>query len=398
VKLTTNTQVSIDGVMQANGGRHEILDPGMERGGWARPLFDSEAMAFVDEFYQRADAFLFGRRTYDLFAGYWGVGDDLENPIVGALNTKPKYVASNTLTEADWADTTVLSGDVAVAIRELKAKPGGELQVHGSGLLTRWLLENDLVDEMNLLVCPVIVGQDMRLFPDSGRAVRDSGLLDEFVARAGADPDTMTLHELPYREAKRYLAEHAPGVDGDATAASDAPPPPFVYAKSDFFRQLLPESTIRALVEHFLRQPGGRSGARTDFTPWGGAYNRIDASATAFPHRQESLPAETRRSSFRRTQLTPTETAAAAGSGVPGNGCAPPRRAASFRTSPTLISLNRRAPTTGPTPNASSTSRRGTTPATSFDSTSHCEPRRSWLAASSAKGSGLGRLVASCSS
>ena len=91
------------------------------------------------------------------------------------MNTKPKYVASNTLTEADWADTTVLSGDVAVAIRELKAKPGGELQVHGSGLLTRWLLENDLVDEMNLLVCPVIVGQDMRLFPDSGRAVRDSG-------------------------------------------------------------------------------------------------------------------------------------------------------------------------------------------------------------------------------
>jgi dihydrofolate reductase len=281
VKLTTNTQVSIDGVMQANGGRHEILDPGMERGGWARPLFDSEAMAFVDEFYQRADAFLFGRRTYDLFAGYWGVRDDLENPIVGALNTKPKYVASNTLTEADWADTTVLSGDVAVAIRELKAKPGGELQVHGSGLLTRWLLENDLVDEMNLLVCPVIVGQDMRLFPDSGRAVRDSGLLDEFVARAGADPDTMTLHELPYREAKRYLAEHAPGVDGDATAASDAPPPPFVYAKSDFFRQLLPESTIRALVEHFLASRA--AGQAREPTSHPGAA-RTTASTRRRPH------------------------------------------------------------------------------------------------------------------
>jgi dihydrofolate reductase len=168
MKLTTNTQVSVDGVMQANGGRDDKLDPGMERGGWARPLFDEEAMAFVGEFYQRADAFLFGRRTYDVFAGYWGVREDLEDPIVGALNTRPKYVASTTLTGPRWADTTVLSGDLAVAIRELKAKPGGELQVHGSGLLTRWLLENDLVDEMNLLVCPVIVGQGIRLFPDTG--------------------------------------------------------------------------------------------------------------------------------------------------------------------------------------------------------------------------------------
>jgi dihydrofolate reductase len=168
MKLTTNTQVSVDGVMQANGGRDDKLDPGMERGGWARPLFDNEAVAFVGQFYQRADAFLFGRRTYDLFSGYWGVREDLEDPIVGALNTKPKYVASNTLTDPRWADTTVLSGDLAAAIGELKAKPGGELQVHGSGTLTHWLLANDLVDEMNLLVCPVIVGQGMRLFPDAG--------------------------------------------------------------------------------------------------------------------------------------------------------------------------------------------------------------------------------------
>jgi dihydrofolate reductase len=168
MKLTTQTQVSIDGVMQANGGRHPILDPGMERGGWARPLFDSEAMTFVDDTYQRADAFLFGRRTYDLFAGYWGVRDDLENPIVGALNTKPKYVASTTLTDPKWTDTTVLPRDLATAIADLKAKPGGELQVHGSGALTRWLIENALVDEITLLVCPVIVGQGARLFPENG--------------------------------------------------------------------------------------------------------------------------------------------------------------------------------------------------------------------------------------
>jgi dihydrofolate reductase len=169
MKLTTNTQVSVDGVMQANGGRNEKLDPGMDRGGWARPLFDDEALAFVGEFYRRADAFLFGRRTYDLFAEYWGAFDDPTDPIRNALNTKPKYVASTTLKDPQWADTTVLSDDLAAAVGELKAKPEGELQVHGSGALTRWLLDNDLVDEMNLLVCPVVVGQGDRLFPETGR-------------------------------------------------------------------------------------------------------------------------------------------------------------------------------------------------------------------------------------
>src|SRR3954454_9006926 len=93
--------------------------------GGTRQLFDDEAMPFVQQVYQRADAFLFGGRTYDLFAGYWGVREDLDDPIVGALNTKPKYVASTTLTDPRWADTTVLSVDVAAAIGELKAKPGG---------------------------------------------------------------------------------------------------------------------------------------------------------------------------------------------------------------------------------------------------------------------------------
>jgi dihydrofolate reductase len=168
MKLTTTTQVSVDGVVQGNGGRDENRSGGFERGGWAIAPFDREAMTFVDQIYQRADAFLFGRRTYELFAGYWGVREDLENPIVGSLNRRPKYVASNTLTEARWATTTVLSGDLAAAIGELKAKPGGELQVHGSGALTRWLLEHELVDEINLLIVPVVVGQGTRLFPDAG--------------------------------------------------------------------------------------------------------------------------------------------------------------------------------------------------------------------------------------
>jgi dihydrofolate reductase len=167
MKLTTTTQVSVDGVMQANGGPN-VLDVGFERAGWARPLFNSETMTFVDRLYQSADAFLFGRRTYELFAGYWGVMNPGSSPIADALNTRPKYVASTTLTDPRWSDTTVLSGDLAAVIGKLKAKPGGELQVHGSGRLVRWLLENDLVDEMNLLIAPVVVGQGTRLFPDNG--------------------------------------------------------------------------------------------------------------------------------------------------------------------------------------------------------------------------------------
>ena len=167
MKLTTITQVTVDGVMQANGGRNEDLDPGMERGGWALPRFDDEALTFVNAFCQRAGAFLFGRRTYEVFAAYWGPKGS-ENPIADAFNTRPKYVASTTLADPQWADTIVLSGDVAAAIRELKAKPGGELQAHGSGKLVRWLFANELVDEITLLVCPVVVGQGTRLFPDSG--------------------------------------------------------------------------------------------------------------------------------------------------------------------------------------------------------------------------------------
>jgi dihydrofolate reductase len=172
MKLTTITHVSVDGVMQGLGGQDEDRRGGFERGGWALPLFDGEAERFTAEAFQRADAFLFGRRTYEIFAGSWGTGswgaNQGDNPISLALNTQPKYVASTTLTDPQWADTTVLSGDVAAAVGELKAKPGGELQVHGSGNLIRWLLDNQLVDEVTLLTYPVVVGQGTRLFPDTG--------------------------------------------------------------------------------------------------------------------------------------------------------------------------------------------------------------------------------------
>jgi dihydrofolate reductase len=171
MKLTTTTNVSVDGVMQGLGGSDEDRRGGFERGGWALPLFDgdNEAGTFLNQVYQRADAFLFGRRTYEIFAGSWGTWTDPgDSPIWTALNTRPKYVASTTPFDPEWANTTVLSGDVAAAIGELKAKAGGELQVHGSGVLVRWLLDNDLVDEINLLTYPVVIGQGTRLFPDTG--------------------------------------------------------------------------------------------------------------------------------------------------------------------------------------------------------------------------------------
>src|SRR3954468_14954921 len=169
MKLTTQTQVTVDGVVQGNGGApDEDRRTGFERGGWALGAGDAETMAFITETYQRADAFLFGRRTYDVFAPYRGAMERGGHPIADALKTTPKYLASTTISDPRWVDTTVLSGDLAAAIGELKAKPGGELQVHGSGALVRWLLDHDLVDEIQLIIVPVILGQGTRLFPHDG--------------------------------------------------------------------------------------------------------------------------------------------------------------------------------------------------------------------------------------
>jgi len=192
MKLTTMTQVTVDGVMQGNGhATDEERRNGFERGGWALGVGDDETRTFITQTYQRADAFLFGRRTYEIFAGSWGaIAVMRAHPIGVALNETPKYVASTTLTDPKWADTTVLSGDLAAAIGELKAKPAGELQVHGSGALVRWLLENDLVDEMTLLIVPVVLGQGARLFPDTGRDIA----LDMVDSRADSKGVTIQVY------------------------------------------------------------------------------------------------------------------------------------------------------------------------------------------------------------
>ncbi|MFC4137520.1 MULTISPECIES: dihydrofolate reductase family protein [unclassified Microbacterium] len=173
MKLTTITQVTLDGVTQGNGGSTAAdREGGFVRGGWARGAGDDSTRDHIAATFQRADAFLFGRRTYDILLSFWGTMDDLKrHPIGVALNAKPKYVASQTLTAPEWANTEALGDDLFAAITALKASGEGELQVHGSSRLIQWLLEKDLVDEMELITIPVVVGQGERLFAQSGRDV-----------------------------------------------------------------------------------------------------------------------------------------------------------------------------------------------------------------------------------
>ena len=170
MQLTSTMFLSVDGVYQGPGGPNEDRSDGFDRGGWLVPHFDEATGEFMNSIFQNVDAFLLGRRTYDIFAASWPKATDPNDPVATKLNTLPKYVASTTLKDPEWANTTVLEGDLASAVRELKDRDGRELQVHGSGRLVQFLLDNNLVDRLNLLVFPVIVGAGRRLFPDSGIA------------------------------------------------------------------------------------------------------------------------------------------------------------------------------------------------------------------------------------
>lgn len=169
MRLTVTTNVSVDGVMQGLGRDDEDRRGGFVRGGWVIALTGTQEMDHINEVYARATAFLFGRQTYEIFARSWGaVPGMMASPIGVALNGRPKYLVSTTLTDPQWAGTSVLTGDIATAIRELKSRQDGELVVPGSGVLVRWLLAHALVDQFDLLIYPLVIGQGTRLFPDSG--------------------------------------------------------------------------------------------------------------------------------------------------------------------------------------------------------------------------------------
>ena len=168
MKLTASEMVTVDGVYQGPGGPGEDTRNGFDRGGWTASHTDEEMWPFLLAWFERADALLLGRRTWEIWETYWP-HHDAGDAVSHGINVLPKYVPSTTLRNPAWQNTHVLDGDVEAAIRELKAKPGGELQVHGSGVLLRWLLERDLVDELNLRISPVIVGDGLRLFPEKGQ-------------------------------------------------------------------------------------------------------------------------------------------------------------------------------------------------------------------------------------
>ena len=172
MRIVLSDFMSLDGVVQAPGGKEEDTDGGFEHGGWSMPFFDPEAMGPVfDEAIEQTEALLFGRRTWQTMAAAWpGRAGD---PFADRMNELPKYVASRTLSQEDltWSNSTLLPPDDAIGgVRKLREQDGGDVQVMGSPSLAAQLVGNDLVDEYRLMIEPIVLGGGKRLFPDDGTA------------------------------------------------------------------------------------------------------------------------------------------------------------------------------------------------------------------------------------
>jgi dihydrofolate reductase len=185
-KVIVNEFMSLDGVVQAPGGVDEDTSGGFEHGGWHLRYFDDLSQKRVLESIVEAGGFLLGRRTYQIFAAYWPNASEEEQVIAEPLNTKPKYVASTTLTEPlEWQNSTLLQGDLAEAVAELKQEDGGDLHVIGSAELVQSLIGRGLLDELRLMIDPLLLGGGKRMFPNDG-SLRTLRLVDSEVTTTGA--------------------------------------------------------------------------------------------------------------------------------------------------------------------------------------------------------------------
>jgi dihydrofolate reductase len=185
-KVVVNEFMSLDGVVQAPGGEDEDTSGGFRHGGWHLGYFDDLSQKWVLESILEAGGFLLGRRTFEIFAAYWPNAPEEEQVIAEPLNARPKYVASRTLTDPlEWQNSTVLQGDVTEAVAALKQKDGGDLHVIGSTQLVQTLLEHELVDELRVMLDPLVLGGGKRIFPEDGE-LRPFRLVDSTVTTTGA--------------------------------------------------------------------------------------------------------------------------------------------------------------------------------------------------------------------
>jgi dihydrofolate reductase len=185
-KVIVTEWMSLDGVVQAPGAADEDTTGGFQHGGWHLPYFDDLSQKWVVETLTAAGGFLLGRRTYEILAAYWPNASEEEQVVAEPLNTRPKYVASGTLTEPlEWQNSTVLQGNVAEAVAALKQEDGGDLLVIGSSELVQTLIEHDLVDEFRVMIDPVVVGGGKRIFRDDG-VLRPLRLVEHKVTTTGA--------------------------------------------------------------------------------------------------------------------------------------------------------------------------------------------------------------------
>jgi len=186
-KVVVNEFLTLDGVAQAPGGAEEDTDGGFAHGGWHMQYMEDEpTQQWVLESIVEAGGFLLGRRTYEIFAAFWPNAPEEEQVVAEPLNGKPKYVVSTTLAgPLEWENSTLLEGEMADAVAAVKQEDGGDLHVIGSTELVRTLIAHGLVDELRLMIDPVVVGGAKRIFPDDGE-LRPLRLVEGQVTSKGA--------------------------------------------------------------------------------------------------------------------------------------------------------------------------------------------------------------------